>query len=425
MKYSVKYYLESRKKKSEDSQRAPIIVSITYSSKRLFYYTGKSCNPKDWDSVKARMKKGTLTTSGENSRDCNSELDRIKVVIDELFKKFNYDKILPGVELLRAELKSSLDPLFVESSPKSFFEYYREYIDGLDLSEGRIKKHNTTFNKVKRYNALTTFESITSDYLISFQKWLTKAGGTAPLNSDSSRAPIPLAKNTVISELKRFKAFLNWANTSGFLKKMPKNFKIEAESYGDPVFITLDERDLLFSAVLTSEKLARTRDMFVLQSLLGCRVGDLVQLKHKNIVNGCIEYIAAKTRKNSVRIARVPISAKAIEIIAKYNLPNGDLMPYITGQKFNQNLKELFAVCGLNRMVTVSDPKTRKSKTVPICEIASSHMARRVFVGSLYRNGVKNEIIGSMSGHVAGSRAFSRYHNIDLDQQAAAIKLIE
>jgi len=80
---------------------------------------------------------------------------------------------------------------------------------------------------------------------------------------------------------------------------------------------------------------------------------------------------------------------------------------------------------GIKRMVTIVDPKTRQSKQVSISDIACSHMARRVFVGSLYSKGVKNEIIASMSGHVENSKAFSRYYNINKEDQAQAIKLIE
>jgi hypothetical protein len=52
-------------------------------------------------------------------------------------------------------------------------------------------------------------------------------------------------------------------------------------------------------------------------------------------------------------------------------------------------------------------------------------MARRVFIGGLYRAGVKNEIIASMSGHVENSKAFSRYYSIEKSDQQSAISLIE
>ncbi|HET6555706.1 MAG TPA: hypothetical protein VFG54_00235, partial [Prolixibacteraceae bacterium] len=125
------------------------------------------------------------------------------------------------------------------------------------------------------------------------------------------------------------------------------------------------------------------------------------------------------------KVIRVPLTEKVLKLIEKYDLPNGDLLPYIASQNYNEYIRDLFRHLELNRMVTILDKKTRKAKQVPICEIASSHMARKVFVGNLHRKGVKNEIIASMSGHAVNSKAFSRYYNIDKTDQAEAMKLIE
>ena len=90
-------------------------------------------------------------------------------------------------------------------------------------------------------------------------------------------------------------------------------------------------------------------------------------------------------------------------------------------------MKELFKdkSVEITRIVTIPDPKTRENKQVSIADIATSHMARRVFVGGLHRKGVKNEIIASMSGHTKDSKAFSRYYNINQQDQEQAMKLIE
>jgi len=368
-------------------------------------------------------------------KETNSHLTKIDDAITILFDAYGRDEIIPDIKRLRNDLRNKLSKGDTEKIKLSFFDHYRNYIDRLDLSPGRIKKHNTTFNKVMSFNSNTSFDVINSDYLEGFQSYLRKRGGKVKqtlngkpvmLNGKPTYKPGPLAKNTVISELKRFKAFINWAFKKKLIKTIPfLDFKIDSESYGDPIFITTEERDILFDAIIEDERLSRVRDMFVLQCYLGCRVGDFIQLKRSNIIDGSIEYIAAKTRKNTVRIARIPIAKKAWEIINKYDLPGGDLVPYISDQKYNVYLKELFKLLKINRIVTIADPKTRLDKQVPICELASSHMARRVFVGSLYKKGVKNEIIASMSGHAEGSKAFSRYHNIDREQQQEAIKLIE
>ena len=50
-----------------------------------------------------------------------------------------------------------------------------------------------------------------------------------------------------------------------------------------------------------------------------------------------------------------------------------------------------------------------------LCDIASSHLARRTFIGNLYKETPDPNIIGKLSGHKEGSRAFARYRDIDDD----------
>ena len=56
-----------------------------------------------------------------------------------------------------------------------------------------------------------------------------------------------------------------------------------------------------------------------------------------------------------------------------------------------------------------------KAEGRPINEIASSHMARRTFVGGLFKKVKDPNLIGALSGHKAGSKAFARYRDIDDD----------
>ncbi|NQU52457.1 MAG: hypothetical protein HQ522_07950 [Bacteroidetes bacterium] len=51
-------------------------------------------------------------------------------------------------------------------------------------------------------------------------------------------------------------------------------------------------------------------------------------------------------------------------------------------------------------------------------------MARKTFVGLLFKH-TKNEVIGSMSGHAPGSKAFRRYYAVDQDDREKAMKNLE
>lgn len=63
----------------------------------------------------------------------------------------------------------------------------------------------------------------------------------------------------------------------------------------------------------------------------------------------------------------------------------------------------------------VRNSTTGETEMKRICDVASSHMARRTLVGATYKAVRDPNIVGKMSGHVEGNRAFNRYRQIDDD----------
>ena len=82
------------------------------------------------------------------------------------------------------------------------------------------------------------------------------------------------------------------------------------------------------------------------------------------------------------------------------------LLPFISEQKYNLAIKRIFKAAGLKRLVTVINPTTREEEKRVLYEIASSHLARRTFVGNLYRQVKDPNLVGALSGHKEGSKAF-------------------
>ena len=57
----------------------------------------------------------------------------------------------------------------------------------------------------------------------------------------------------------------------------------------------------------------------------------------------------------------VPLNAIAQEIVEKYkDCPGDSLLPFISEQNYNDNIKTAFTVAGITRLVTELDPVTRK-----------------------------------------------------------------
>ena len=73
---------------------------------------------------------------------------------------------------------------------------------------------------------------------------------------------------------------------------------------------------------------------------------------------------------------RVPLNDVAKSILEKYkDLPGMQLLPFTSQQQYNRDIKTMFEMAGLDRILTVINPKTREEEKKRLCDIASSHLA--------------------------------------------------
>ena len=145
------------------------------------------------------------------------------------------------------------------------------------------------------------------------------------------------------------------------------------------------------------------------------------------VINDHISYIARKTSKECVESIEVPLNNTAKAILSKYKdvLCDDRLLPFISPQKYNDCIKMIFLLCGLTRNVTIWNSTTGREEQHPLNELASSHLARRTFIGNLYKKVQDPNMIGKLSGHVEGSRAFARYRTIDDDMKKSLVSMLE
>jgi len=243
-----------------------------------------------------------------------------------------------------------------------------------------------------------------------------------------SREPKQRGQNTINDLLTKFRTFFIWANNQGITKNNPfAKFRIEECVYGTPFYITIAERNLLHKTDFTSRpQLGIQKDIFVFHCLIGCRVGDLYKLTRSHIINRSVEYIPRKTKEGRPLTVRVPLNSIALEILEKYKDHEGPgLFPFISEQKYNDAIKDMFQVAGITRVVTVINPTTRAEEKRPINEVASSHLARRCFIGNLYKQVKDPNLVGALTGHKEGSKAFNRYREIDDEMKNDLVKMLE
>lgn len=284
-------------------------------------------------------------------------------------------------------------------------------------------------------------DNLTNEHLTQFEAFLNvehtffgKNGKCLPRYSyiyqayPLQRPPKPRGGNSLFTIFKRFRTFFNWAVRTGKTQNNPfKKYRLKECVYGTPFFMSVEELNQLSAYDLSARpQLAVQRDIFIFQSYVGMRVGDFFELTKANVVDNAIEYIPQKTINKHGDTVRVPLSSHALEILKRYESDERiELLPFISQQKYNEAIKIVLRLAGINRVVTVINPTTRKEEQCPICEVASSHMARRNFIGNIYKKVQDPNAIASMTGHVEGSKAFARYRTVDDDMKRNLIAALE
>ena len=407
---------------------------------QLFHKSEFSIIPDKWDTKQQKIKSRCIIDEQERKifdTDINDRKALIKSIYLEKGKKLTSD-------LLDTEIDKVFHPEGYETSPLKFFDVFDEFLKLKKFSNWRYRAFQVVIRAMKRYELyirltkdklfLLDFDSITSKTLNDFDSFLRneylffEQYPTIYKAIPESRPPKQRGQNTINGIFTKIRTLFLWANKEKITTNNPfESFEIKECVYGTPFYISVEERNLLYNTDFSSNtSLEIQRDIFVFQCLVGCRVADLYKLKKGNIINGAVEYIAGKTKDDRPITVRVPLNSTAKEIISKYkNYEGKSLLPFIAQQNYNYAIKEIFTIANLTRPVVTLDQLTRESVIRPLNEIASSHLARRCFVGNLYRRVKDPNLVGALSGHKEGSRAFLRYRQIDEDMKQELVKMLE
>lgn len=373
----------------------------------------------------------------------------------------SYQRILSLIEKERIETEEES----IKANKRSFFDCMNDFRDNAkkkvngkregDKSDVWKKNFDVLVRALKRYemfirlsdkerkNFILDIDTMNNDTIEDIESFLRNEHSLLeeypnifnkiPASTDTKRRspkPQPRGNNTICALFNKLKAFFAWMNEKSITTNNPfAGYEgIVSEKYGTPYYITLDERNQIADFDLSEHpSLAVQRDIFIFQCCIGCRVSDLTRLTESNVISGAVEYIPHKTKGERQTVVRVPLNKRATTLVNKYKGigARGSLFPFISAQNYNDAIKDIFKLCGITRSVTVTDSVTGKEVQKPINEVASSHMARRCFVGNLYQKVKDPNLIASMSGHAEGSKAFNRYREINDNLKREVVSLMD
>lgn len=411
---------------------------------QLFYKSRLTVDPNIWDPAKQEIKARVVFDPAKRN-EFNNGIAYIKNLMLDVYARTQDKKNLTSEQLqVEVERRVNPDAPGMDPDKKTFFELFTEFIETRKISEVRQNNFRVILRALQRFELykrlsgskwfVLEIESFNTSLLGEVEKFLKDEYLLAEkymqiyIEVPESRQPAQRGPNTIIDLMTKLRTFFRWANNQGITQNNPfSKHQISECVYGSPIFITIEERNHLYNTDFSSRpKLEIQRDIFVFQCLIGCRVGDLYKMKRSHIISGAIEYVPRKTREGRPVTVRVPLNSIAQEIMEKYKDHEGPgLFPFVAQQRYNIAIKEMFEIAGLTRIVTVINPTTREEEKRPINEVASSHLARRTFVGNLYNKVQDPNLIGALSGHAEGSKAFARYRDIGDSLKSDLVKMLE
>jgi site-specific recombinase XerD len=343
-------------------------------TKRFEFSTNKSINPDKWSSEGSKVK-GT----SEEARTINSHLDYLKNQILQAEKKLIKKDISVSSENLKNELfgltetKRMLVPIFQDHNNKIKELVGKEYAPGTLERYTTSLKHTIEFMQWKYNISDIDITKIDHAFITDYEFWL--------------RSVRNCANNTAVKYLKNFNKIIKLCLANDWLDKNPfANYKSKVKEV-ERVYLTEEEIQSILNKDFKTERLSLVRDIFLFSCFTGLAYIDVKNLTKSHISYGIDgEKWIFTHRQKTESASKIPILPVTQMIIDKYEnhpLCNNEnkLLPILSNQKMNAYLKEIAAVCEIEKELTF-------------------HIARHTFATTVtLTNGVPIESVSKMLGH--------------------------
>ncbi len=403
IKRTVNFKLEQRKKDGKTvTENVPIRMRLTFGGKRVELSTGYRIDADKWDSARQRVKPKYSNKQKQTAADINAALGNYEQTVQEVFKEFEVQDVMPTPEQFREKFDWFLagKPEKVVEAPEEespnadFWTVYDEFVKDRgrtnDWTPATIQKFNALRNHLKGHKDDISFDDMTESGLNDLV--------------DYFRYTKDMRNSTIGKQLGYLKWFLNWAfqkkyfTNPEFMGYNPKLKSTEKEV----IYLTADELKKLMEYEIPKgrDALDRVRDAFLFCCYSGLRHSDLYNLKRSDVHE---DHIAVTTVKTAHSL-RIELNDMTRAILDKYkDIPyeKGQALPVLSNQKMNDRLKELCKLAEIDTPVRVTYYKgnERFDEIFPKYELIGTHAGRRTFICTALALEIQPDVIMKWTGH--------------------------
>lgn len=355
----VTLYINPQQKKVDDTYS--IYVSTVVSGRPVRFKTGVSARLENVD-----LPRGYIKGTSKEVKDKNLIINNCKARINEIFVRYRlrFSELTP--ELLRKEYENYTTNFL-------FYDYALQKLNEnkTDYSAGTYKRHLSALRKIKAFSPELRLSDITETTVRELIRWCR----TTCKNKASS----------TLGTLKPLKKYFYIARKEGLVSGNPFEAVRLQPNISVREYLSPDELRqciTLYKANTLPEHLQNVLRYFLFSCLTGLRYSDVKVFSPGNIVGNTIVVQMIKTKNETGKTVKVPITQGVRELIRDAHIRAGaPVFRVISDQKTNIFLKNIMKIAGIDKRI-------------------SFHCARHTFATNfLISNGEKIATLQELLGH--------------------------
>ena len=412
--------MESRKKDGVlIVENVPIRMRVNFASKRIEFTTGYRIDAAKWDADKQRVRNGCTNKLKQAASEINASLLGYYTEVQEIFKKFEVEEIMPTPEQIKEAFNALHKPIEEvkqrKSTPNAFYKAFDEFVRDCgrqnDWTDSTYEKFAAVKNHLMNFRDELTFDFFDERGLNNYVTYL--------------RDVKEMRNSTIGKQLSFLKWFLRWAFKKGVHQNNAyDSYKPKLKSTQKKIiFLTWEELNKLreFEIPAAKRALDRVRDVFLFQCFTGLRYSDVFNLRRSDIKGDHIEVTTVKTSDSLI----IELNNHSKAILDKYKdvaFEDDKVLPVITNQKMNDYLKELAELAGIDEPVrqTYYRGNERIDEVTPKYALLGTHAGRRTFICNALALGIPPQVVMKWTGH-SDYKAMKPYIDIADDIKANAM----
>jgi site-specific recombinase XerD len=368
MKSTYRILFLIRKRNLNKDGQANIMVRISIGGEKAEFSSLAFVKPEMWNPL------GKVIGRTKEVQQINDSLDKIKIALDKHYKTIlEKDGYVTPDKLRNTYLGKEIRSNTVLSLYDIKVEQKRNLV-GKTIRCTTLSKYLATQKRIADF-MLYKYEKVDMpirdvgfQFVTDYEVYLKSVCGCG--------------HNSTVKHLRYLKQIISNALKNRYISIDPFDDYTLGYKPVKKEFLIEPEIKKLMNKKFEAKRLAEVRDVFLFQIFTGLAYIDAANLTEDNIIEDGFgqKWIQLSRQKSSVQ-ANIPLLEIPLSILKKYSgLENGKLLPIHTNQKMNEYLKEIAALCGINKRLT-------------------THCGRHSFGTIMLTKGVSIESVSKMLGH--------------------------